>query len=161
MDLSAILINSFWSGLVAGGVSVLFTAPPQFVPLALIGGFAGRCARDICLSWGLTQNVSVFIGALVVVLIAVAVARRHVVSPVVLIAGVIPLGAAVAMFNVIIGLMKISSLSGEAQTVASVALSANVGTVVTTTLAIAVGLGIGMAIVRSFQRETDQPQVGA
>lgn len=161
MDLSTILINGLWAGLVAGGVSALYTAPLQSVPLSIICGFAGRCVRDVFMSWGLTQNWSTVIAAAVVVLVAVAIVRGHVVSPVVLIAGVIPLGAAVAMFNTIIGLMKISSLSGEALNGASVALSASAGTAFTTTLAIAVGLGAGMAIVRLLQREKDRAQVSA
>jgi len=93
------------------------------------------------------------IAAAVVVVLAVAIIRRHTVSPVVLICGVLPLGAAVAMSNLIFALMQVSSFTGEALSGASVALSANLGKVFTTSLAIAVGLGAGMAIVRLFRRE--------
>jgi hypothetical protein len=82
-----------------------------------------------------------------------------VVSPVVLITGVLPLGAAAAMFNAIIELMKLSSLKGEALSEASVALSANMGKVFITSLAIALGLGTGIAIVRFFRREEVQEGV--
>ena len=153
MDLSVIIINSLWAGLFAGGLSVLFTAPPRYIPTAFLCGFAGRCVRDAFMSWGLTQNWSTVVAAAVVVLVAVAVIRGHVVSPVILVAGVLPLGAAVAIFNAIIELMKVSSLSGEALSGSSVALSANVGKVFTTSLAIAVGLGAGMAVVRLLRRE--------
>ena len=71
----------------------------------------------------------------------------------VLICGVLPLGAAVAMFNLIFALMQVSSLQGEALGGASVALSANLGKMFTTSLAIAVGLAAGMAIVQLFRRE--------
>lgn len=101
----------------------------------------------------MSRNWSTVVAAAVVVLAAVAVIRRHVVSPVVVISGVLPLGAAVAMFNAIIELMKVSSLKGEALSASSVALSANTGKVFTTSLAIAVGLGAGMAIVRCFRPE--------
>jgi hypothetical protein len=70
-----------------------------------------------------------------------------------LVSGVLPLGAAVAMFNAITELMKVSSLKGEALSGASVALSANIGKVFTTSLAIALGLAAGIAIVRLFRRE--------
>ena len=70
-----------------------------------------------------------------------------------LICGVLPLGSAVAMFNMILDLMKVSSLSGEALSAASVALIANAGKVFTGTLAIALGLGAGMAIVQFVRRE--------
>jgi hypothetical protein len=71
----------------------------------------------------------------------------------VLICGVLPLGAAIAMFNLIFALMQVSSLQGEALDGASVALSANLGKMFTTSLAIAVGLAAGMAIVQLFRRE--------
>ncbi len=153
MDLSAILMNSMWAGLFAGGLGILLTAPPRYIAPAFLSGFAGRLVRDAFMSWGMSQNWSTTVAAAVVVLIAVAIIRRHVVSPVVLITGILPLGAAVAMFNAIIELMKVSSLKGEALSEASVALSANMGKVFTTSLAIALGLAVGIAIVRLFRRE--------
>ena len=159
MDLLAILMNSLWAGLFAGGLGILLTAPPRYIAPAFLCGFAGRFARDVFMSWGMNQNWSTAVAAAVVVLVAVAVIRRHVVSPVVLISGVLPLGAAVAMFNAIIELMKVSSLKGEALSGASVALSANMGKVFTTSLAIALGLGAGMAIVRLFRREEVREEV--
>ncbi len=153
MDLLAIFMNSLWAGLFAGGLGILLTAPRRYILPAFLCGFAGRFARDVFMSWGMSQNWSTAVAAAVVVLVAVAILRRHVVSPVVLITGVLPLGAAVAMFNAIIGLMKVSSLKGEALREASVALSANMGKVFTTSLAIALGLAVGIAIVRLFRRE--------
>jgi uncharacterized membrane protein YjjB (DUF3815 family) len=153
MDLLAILMNSLWAGLFAGGLGILLTAPPRYIAPAFLCGFAGRFARDVFMSWGMNQNWSTAVAAAVVVLVAVTIIRGHVVSPVVLISGVLPLGAAVAMFNAIIEFMKVSSLKGEALSGASVALSANMGKVFTTSLAIALGLGAGMAIVRFLRRE--------
>jgi hypothetical protein len=93
------------------------------------------------------------VAAAVLDLVAVAIIRRHTVSPVVLICAVLPLGAAVAMFNMLFELMRLSSLQGEALSGASVALSANLAKVFTTSLAIALGLGAGLAIVWLFRRE--------
>ncbi len=159
MDLLAIFMNSLWAGLFAGGQGILLTALPRYIAPSFLCGFAGCFARDVFMSWGMSQNWSTAVAAPVVVLVAVAVIRRHVVSPVVVISGVLPLGAAVAMFNVIIGLIKVSTLKGEALTGASVALSANMGKVFTTSLAIAVGLVVGIAIVRFFKREEVQEEV--
>ena len=153
MDLLAILMNSLWAGLFASGLGILLTAPPRYLVPTFLCGFAGRLARDVFMSWGMGQNWSTAVAAAMVVLIAVAIIRRHLESPVVLVSGVLPLGAAVAMFNAIVELMKVSSLKGEALSGASVALSANVGKVFTTSLAIALGLGAGIAIVRFFRRE--------
>jgi uncharacterized membrane protein YjjB (DUF3815 family) len=159
MDLLGIFMNSLWAGLFAGSLGILLTAPPRYIAPAFLCGFAGNFSRDVFMSWGMSQNWSTAVAAAVVVLVAVAVIRRHVVSPVVLISGVLPLGAAVAMFNAIIELMKVSSLKGEALSGASVALSANTGKVLTTSLAIALGLGTGMAIVRLFRREEVREEV--
>lgn len=159
MDLLAIFMNSLWGGLFAGGQGVLLTAPRRYILPAFLCGFAGRFARDVFISWGMSQNWSTAVGAAVVVLVAVAVIQRHVVSPVVVISGVLPLGAAVAMFNAIIDLMKVSSLKGEALSEVSITLSANMGKVFTTSLAIALGLAVGIAIVRFFKREGVQEEV--
>jgi len=153
MDLWAILMNSLWAGLFASGLGILLTAPPRYLVPTFLCGFAGRLARNVFMSWGMGQNWSTAVGAAVVVLVAVAIIRRPGVSPVVLVSGVLPLGAAVAMFNAIVELMKVSSLKGEALSGASVALSANLGKVFATSLAIALGLGAGMAIVRLFRQE--------
>lgn len=159
MDLLVILMNSLWAGLFAGGQGILLTAPRRYILPAFLCGFAGRFARDVFMSWGVSQNWSTAVAAAVVVLVGVAVIQRHVVSPVVVISGVLPLGAAVAMFNAIIDLMKVSSLKGEALSGASIALSANMGKVFTTSLAIALGLGAGIAIVRFFRREEVREEV--
>ena len=153
MDLLAILMNSLWAGLFASGLGILLTAPLRYIAPAFLCGFAGRLARDVFMIWGMGQNWSTAVAAAVVVLIAVAIVRRSVVSPVVLITGVLPLGAAVAMVNTILELMKVSSLQGEALSRASIALSANIGKVFTTSLAIALGLAAGIAIVKFFRQE--------
>ena len=153
MDWPAILLNSLWAGLFASGLGVLLTAPTHYLVRNLLCGFVGRGMRDICMGWSLGQHWSTVIAAAVVVVVAVAISRRHTVSPVVLICGVIPLGAAVAMFNLIIALMRVSSAKGEALTRASVVLTASLGTVFTTSLAIAIGLGAGIAIVGLFRRD--------
>ncbi|MDX9788191.1 MAG: threonine/serine exporter family protein [Desulfobacterales bacterium] len=153
MDLLAILMNSLWAGLFAGGLGILLTAPPRYIVPAFLSGFAGRFVRDAFMSWGMNQNWSTAVAAAVVVWVAVILIRGHEVSPVVMISGVLPLGAAVAMFNGIVELMRVSSIQGEALSGASVALIANMGKVFTTSLAIALGLGAGVAITRLFRRE--------
>jgi uncharacterized membrane protein YjjB (DUF3815 family) len=153
MDLSAILINSLWSGLFAGALGIIFTAGPRSIAPAFLCGLAGRFTRDVLMGWGLTQNWSTAVAAALVVLVAVAITRRHAVNPVVMVSGVLPLGAAVPMFNAIIELMKVSTLKGEALSGAAVALIANAGKVFVTSLAIALGITAGVVIARFFRRE--------
>lgn len=99
------------------------------------------------------QNWSVAVAAAVVILVARGMVRRQAVSPVVVVSGVLPLGAAVAMFNAIVEVMRVSVVKGDALDGAAVALSANLGKVFTTSLAIALGLGAGLAIMRAVRRE--------
>jgi uncharacterized membrane protein YjjB (DUF3815 family) len=152
MGLATILVKGLWAGLFAGGLGVILTAPPRYLVPAFFCGLAGRFSRDALMSWGLSQNWSTAAAAAVVVLVAVAITRRHAVSPVVLVSGVIPLGAAAAMFDTILDLMRVSTLQGEALSRASVSLSANAGKTFTTSLAIAVGLTAGVEVVRLFRR---------
>lgn len=155
MDPSTILINSLWAGLFATGLAVMLTAPVPYLVPSFACAFVGRGLRDVCTGLGVGINWATVIAAAVVVLVAVAIIRRHRVSPVVLICGVLPLGAAVPMFNLIFSLMRISTATGEALDAASIALNANLGKVFVTSLAIALGLGAGMTIVRFFQAEDE------
>lgn len=153
MNFSTILLSSLWAALFAAGMGILTTAPFRYIVPTFLCGFAGRFVRDVLMGWGMSQNLSTMVAVVVVVLLAAAFIGRHRVAPVVLICAVLPLGAAVAMFNMIFELMRVSSLKGEELSAASVALSANTGKVFTGTLAIALGLAAGMAIVKLFRRE--------
>jgi uncharacterized membrane protein YjjB (DUF3815 family) len=153
VDPSAILMNALWAGLFATGLGVMLTAPTRYLVAAFACGFLGRGLRDVCTGLGLNVNWATVIAAAVVVLVAVALTRRQRVSPVVLICGVLPLGAAVAMFNLIFAFMQISVAKGDDLTAASTALTANAGKVFTTSLAIALGLAAGMAVQRLVKRE--------
>jgi uncharacterized membrane protein YjjB (DUF3815 family) len=146
-------MNSLWAGLFAIGLAILLTAPRQYLVAAFFCGFAGRFIRDLLVGWGMSQNWSTVIASAVVVLVAVAIIRRHQVSPVVLICGVLPLGAAVAMFNMIFALMKLSTAQGEALNGVSIAFTSNLAKVFVISLSIALGIGAGTAIVRLCRRE--------
>ena len=153
MSLLTILTNSLWAALFATGFGVLLTTPARALVSCFVCGFMGRCVRDVCMGWGLSLNWATAVAAAVVVLLAVVIVRRKAISPVVLICGVLPLGSAVAMFNMIFDLMKVSSFKDEALTAASIALTANAGKVFTDTMAIALGLGAGMAIAQFVGRK--------
>ena len=153
MNVSTILLNGLWAGVFATGFGVILTTPPRALIACFACGFTGRCLRDVLMGWGVSQNWSTVIAAAVLVVVAVAIVQRRSISPVVLICGVLPLGAAVAMFNAITDLMKVSSLKGDALAAASIALSANCGKAFTGTLAIALGLAAGIAVVRLIKRQ--------
>ena len=152
MDLSVMLINSLWSGLFATAMAILLTAPHRYLVATFVCGLAGRLARDLLTGWGVGPNWSTVVAAVTVVLVAAAFIRRRHVSPVVLVSGVLPLGSAVAMFNAILELMRLSSAKGDALSAASLAFTSNLAKVFVGTLAIALGIGVAMAVMRLFSR---------
>jgi uncharacterized membrane protein YjjB (DUF3815 family) len=153
MDIRDLCLSGLWSGLLGAGLGILFTAPPRYLVSTFFCAAVGRPARDVLVGQGMNPNWATAIAAALVVLVAAAILRRRSVSPVVLVSAVFPLGAAVAMFQTIIGVMRVSVLRGDALGVASVALSANISKTFMLTLSIVVGMGAGMAIVRWVRRE--------
>jgi len=153
VDLMAIVKASVWAALLATALGVMYTAPARFLVPTFLCGFAGRCVRDASMAWSISQDWATLIASAAVVVLAVAIIPRHTTSPVVLICGVLPLGASGQMLNMVLAVMELSSSKGDALTTAAVALSANVGKGFTTSIAIAGGLAAGIAIVRPFRRE--------
>ncbi len=153
MGLWTTLLGGFWSGLLAGSLGILLTAPFRYIVPAFLCGFAGRAARDLFISWGVGLGWSTMGAAAVVVLAAAALTRRHIISPVILISGVLPLAASAAVFNAILDLMKVSALEGDALHDASISLISNSGKAFTVSLSVALGLATGVMIVRLIRRK--------
>lgn len=152
----AMLLNSACAGLIATALAILFTAPVRCLLPTFLCGFGARLIRDVSMSLGASQNWSMVVAAAALLFVAVAIIRRHKVSPVVLICAVLPLGAAVALFNLIFELPKLSSLKEQALGLTSLVLSATTGKALTGALTIALGLWAGLAIVRICRREDAQ-----
>src|SRR5829696_9229245 len=152
MDLLAIATPALWAALYASGLAVLLTAPARYLVPTFVCGFIGRGARDVCLAWGMGFGWATVSAAVVVVLVAAAIIRRDAASPVVLICSVIPLGAAVAMFNLIFALMRVATVKDQDASAAAATLASSLGSVFITSLGIALGLAAGLAIVRLVRR---------
>jgi uncharacterized membrane protein YjjB (DUF3815 family) len=152
MDITAILINSLWSAIFSAGMAVVFSTPSWALVPSFCCGFIARLVRDLLMGWGASQNLATFVAAAVVIFIVVSLVRRPGVSPIVMLAGIIPLGAAGALFRTIVGFLEISSLKGEGPS-APVALISNLSIVFTTTCAIAVGAWTGYLLGQSVRRD--------
>jgi uncharacterized membrane protein YjjB (DUF3815 family) len=152
MNVATIFMNSLWAACFATALGILLTAPVRYLFQTFLCGFAARLVRDVLMARGIGHNLSTLLAAAILVLIAMAIVRRNQVSAVVLICAVLPLGAAVPIFNMILELIKVSSLTGEALNAASVALIANAGQAFAGTLSIALGLAGGFAIVDLFEK---------
>ena len=153
MNYMAILLEGLLAGFISSSLGVILTAPPRYLFPVFFCGFAGRFVRDGLIGFGLSFNWATMLAAAAVVLVGAAIVRRHAVSPVALVSGVLPLAASASMFDAILDLIRVSSAQGEALRDASVSLIANSAKVFTTSLAIALGLAAGMAIVRVIRGE--------
>jgi uncharacterized membrane protein YjjB (DUF3815 family) len=152
MAIMPMVVNSVWAGLFAAALAVVLTAPPQAIVPSLLCGFAARLIRNVLIGWGLSSSAAVVVAAAACVLLAIVLAnRRRNFSLIALVTGVLPLGAAVALFNSIKGILNISGLKEQALITASAQLSANLSAVFTTTLAMVLGIGLGFLIARTFE----------
>jgi len=143
------LLNSIWAGLFAAALAVVLTAPPQAIVPSLLCGFAARLIRNILVGWGLSSSAAVVVAAAACVLLGLALtSRRRSFSVIAIVTGVLPLGAAVALFNSIKGILNMSGLKEQALVTASAQLSANLSAVFTTTFAMVLGIGVGFLIAR-------------
>jgi hypothetical protein len=127
MDITPMLLNSIWAGLFAAALAVVLTAPPQ----AIVPSTAVVVAAATCVLLGLALT-----------------SRRRSFSVIAIVTGVLPLGAAVALFNSIKGILNMSGLKEQALVTASAQLSANLSAVFTTTFAMVLGIGVGFLIAR-------------
>jgi uncharacterized membrane protein YjjB (DUF3815 family) len=149
MDITPMLLNSIWAGLFAAALAVVLTAPPQAIVPSLLCGFAARLIRNVLVGWGLSSSTAVVVAAATCVLLGLALtSRRRSFSVIAIVTGVLPLGAAVALFNSIKGILNMSSLKEQALVTASAQLSANLSAVFTTTFAMVLGIGVGFLIAR-------------
>lgn len=157
MDLSKLFIECLWVGLFSGGLAVLLTAPRKYILPAFICGFTGKLVLKLLMTIELSQNWSTVFATCTIILLSSILLYRDKVSPVVIITGIIPMGATVAIMNVIVGLIKVSTLSGDLLNQSSVVLIANLGKVFTTNLSIIFGLVIGLGIVNRVAGKKSDP----
>ena len=153
MDGFPLVINAFWGGLFATGLGVLLTTPPQGLLPCFACGLVGRLVRNLLIAAGLSQAVSVAMGALTCVLVAALFSRRFQLTPLAMVTGVLPLGAAVPLFRSIHGILTLHRLQDEALNEAAVQLLANLSNVFTTTLAIVLGIWLGLLLLKALGRQ--------
>lgn len=154
MDIAPMLLNAIWAGLFSAALAVVLTAPLPAIFPSLLCGFAARLIRNALIGWGVSSSAAVVVAAAACVLLAVALARRRQnFSVIAIVTGVLPLGAAVALFNSIKEILSLSALKDQALIAASAQLSANLSTVFTTTLAMVFGIGVGFLIAGVLGRE--------
>ncbi len=152
MNLASLLANGVWAGLLSGACVILFSAPIQVLAAAAGAGFMARILRDALMQHaGASQALATFAAAAAVVIVmrTLIQIRRPGVSPVVVLSGLVPLGAAKSFFEAIVGLVRAPLLTGDALTAAQSAIVSNLSAVFTMTLALALGAAVGALITET------------
>lgn len=156
MSMLELLIVGLWTGAFSAAFAILFSAPLQAMAPSFAAGFVARVIRDWLMQLDVSQTLATLAAAsAVVIVVAIAVRRRPGFSPIVMLSGLVPLGAAKAFFAAIIGFLKLSSLKGEALAGAPAELFTNVSLLFKTTLAIVLGAALGAAIVQCLTSARD------
>ena len=153
MNLWSIFVGAIPAACFAFGLGLLLTAPPRYLAATAACGLAGRMVRDLLIGANMGGGWATLLSATSVVVVAAALIRRRSVPPVVMVSGVLPLGAAGATFDMIIGFMRIPNLQGEALGLASVTLVSTTAKAFITYLALSVGISLGMAFLRLISGE--------
>ena len=155
MSFAAGLIPGIQAACFAAALGLLFTAPPRYLAATAACGFAGRLVRDLLTGADMGSGWATVLAAASVGLAAAAMLRNRAVPPVVLVSGLLPLGAAGATFDMILGFMKLPSLQGEALRAAADSFIASASKAFMTYLALAVGLSLTMAALRLAKPDRD------
>jgi uncharacterized membrane protein YjjB (DUF3815 family) len=159
MDIGSVLADSIWSGVFAAALGIGLTTLPKALAPSFVCGFAARLVRDLLIANGVSLAVSVAVAAAsCVVVAAVAVRRQPNLSMIALVTGVLPLGAAVALFDLIENVVALATLKGSALTQPTLQLAADFGVVVITTTAIALGILVGFVITTPLRRLEGNPE---
>ncbi len=160
MDIRSVLPDSIWAGVFAAALGVGLTTLPKALAPSFICGFAARLVRDLLIGSGVSLAVAVAAAAASCVVVAAIVVRRQPsLSMIALVTGVLPLGAAVALFDLIENVVALATLKGSALTQPTLQLAADFGVVVITTTAIALGLLTGLVVTAPLRRAEGNPHV--
>jgi uncharacterized membrane protein YjjB (DUF3815 family) len=154
--MSQLLIVALWTGAFAATFAIVFSAPLQALVPSFFAGFFARVIRDSLMGFDMSQALATLVAsAAVVIVVRLTLIRRPGFSPIVVLSGLVPLGAATAFFAAIIGFLKLPSLTGEALASAPVELLSNMSALFKTTLAIVLGAALGAGMVRSMKSVRD------
>lgn len=152
MNLPANLADGLWAGLFSLAMAAVFSAPYYALIPSFCCGFLDRVARDVLMGWGVAQAPAVAAAAALTVILAVVLVRRSTVPPVVMVSGLLPLGAAGSFFAAIGDFLRVGSVTGGAAVTVPLDLVLKLSMVFTTTLAIAAGAWVGFQLSRVVGR---------
>jgi uncharacterized membrane protein YjjB (DUF3815 family) len=156
MNLFALVAVGGWAALFAAAMSIIFAAPSRALLPSFFAGFIARVSRDALIAAGADASLATLIAAALVGLVGEALVRRHIGSPVVVVSALVPLGAALPLFRVIVDFLRIPSMAAAKLAVLPQAMLSDLSKVFTTTAAIGLGVFLATYAGRFMRRETAQ-----
>jgi uncharacterized membrane protein YjjB (DUF3815 family) len=145
--LAHLLPHALWAAVLATALACIFTVPRRALPIAALGGFAGRLVRDALTGAGVDLVASAFLAAIVVTVIAVWLAPRKHLKPVVAMSALIPISASIAAFHVVREGLNLANIRpGQDAGPIAAQFAANLTTLVSVTFAIALGFMLPWSI---------------
>ncbi|MGI9255154.1 MAG: threonine/serine exporter family protein [Thermomicrobiales bacterium] len=153
MDAGSLLAQAFWAGVLSAALAVIFTVPRSAIPIAAMAGFAGRLLRDFLTGAGVDLVAAAFVASVAVTVIAILLAPRHHLKPIVAMSALVPIGASVAAFGLVKdGLRIANEPAGQYGSGAATALASNLTTLISVTFAIALGFMIPWSLAMLHPR---------
>jgi uncharacterized membrane protein YjjB (DUF3815 family) len=152
----ALLTVGCWAGLFAAAMSIIFVAPSSALLPSFCAGFVARLSRDALIAAGWDVNLATLIAAALVGLVGEASIRRQVGSPVVVVSALVPLGAALPLFRVIVDFLRIPSMPAAKLAFLPQAMVSDLSKVLTTTAAIGLGVSLSVYVIKAVRRESLQ-----
>ncbi|HEX5043507.1 MAG TPA: threonine/serine exporter family protein [Candidatus Polarisedimenticolaceae bacterium] len=145
-------MHALWTALFAVALAVLLTAPARSLGAAFLCGAAGMLVQDGALALDVRPSWATALAATAVAVVATRSAHRQGVHPVIMVTGLLPLGASSAVFQALVGLGRLAAGEDAAADVAVHASRAFV-----TFLSVAVGAAAGVLVARVLVRGLRRP----
>lgn len=158
LDVFHLLHDAVWAGVLATALACIFTVPRHALPIAALGGFSGRLVRDLLTGQRVGLVPAAFFAAVVVTFIAIWLAPRRHLKPVVAMSALVPISASVAAFQVVREGLHLADASPTQDVNQTAALfAAHLTTLVSVTFAIALGFMLPWSIWRRLHDDPAFP----
>lgn len=149
--MTIILLDAFWAAVAALGFAVLFNAPRRALPAILLAGALGHATRTALVMQGVTMEIAVLAGALLVGLLGEFFQRRTRIPRVVFtVPGVIPMVPGSLAFGAMEKLLGVSSASPDVAV--DLLAKASVDIIHTGFILMALAVGISIPILFRHQK---------
>lgn len=154
MNAIGLLTEGVWGGLFAAAMSIIFAAPSRAMLPSFCAGVVARVSHDALIGAGAGVNFATLVAAALVCLVGEIAIRRNIGSPVVVVSGLVPLGAAAPFFRTIVDFLRIASMPADRLASLPQAMLSDISKVFCTTADIGIGVSLVVYLTKVLRRET-------